>query len=200
MKLLVFRPRTYRPGFTLVEVALAVAVGLIVIGGAVLGYNSVKDNVNNANARQRVMFAYAIVEEYASANGGRYPVSKQVNGTFQQLWAAKRPEDKANNPWGGPTGDPVDGAVEVDACDFSAGSREAAMSLTETMPTLLGAPLDAVSAANAGNLSYVSATSTENPWACVREDSSKSIKAVKNFVVGICGKDGTPYWSIAPTH
>lgn len=192
--------REPRSGFTLVEVALAVAVGLIVIGGAVLGYHSVKDNVNNANARQRALMAYSIVEEYASANGGRYPVSRRDNGTFQQLWAAKHPEDKANNPWGGPTGDASDGAVEVDACDFSAGSREAALSLTETMPALLGSPIDRTTISNAGNLIYVSTTTTETPWATVLEDSTKSIKAVKHFVVGICGKDGTPYWSVAPAH
>lgn len=188
-----------RKGFTLVEVALAVAVGLIVIGGAVLGYNSVKENANNSNARQRVLSALTIVEEYASANGGRYPVSTVTNGTFQQLWASKRPDDKNLNPWGGATGDSDDGAIELAAFDFGGATEAAVASETTTTTGLLASPLDSTSAANAGNLVYASATNAGTPWAAVRKSSTVTTLAAKNFVIGICGKDGTPYWDAAST-
>ncbi|MEB3285179.1 MAG: prepilin-type N-terminal cleavage/methylation domain-containing protein [Candidatus Sericytochromatia bacterium] len=186
-----------RQGFTLVEVALAVAVGLIVIGGAVLGYNSVKENANNSNARQRVLSALTIVEEYSSANGGRYPASTVTNGTFQQLWASKRPDDKNLNPWGGATGDSDDGAIELAAADFGGASEAAVASETTTTTALLASPLDETTAANAGNLVYVSATNASTPWAAVRKSSTVTTLAAKNFVIGICGKDGTPYWDAA---
>src|SRR4051812_2125246 len=92
--------RKARKGFTLVEVALAVAVGLIIIGGAVLGYNAVKDNASNSNARDRVLTAVSMVEEYASANGGRYP---SAGTTFTTMWKSKRPDDYNSSPWGGTT-------------------------------------------------------------------------------------------------
>ncbi|MDB5096148.1 MAG: hypothetical protein JWM80_569, partial [Cyanobacteria bacterium RYN_339] len=93
--------RKTRKGFTLVEVALAVAVGLIIIGGAVLGYNAVKDNASNSNARDRVLTAVSMVEEYASANGGKYPTAGA--NTFTTMWKTKRPDDYNSSPWGGAT-------------------------------------------------------------------------------------------------
>jgi type II secretory pathway pseudopilin PulG len=183
-----------RPGFAVVEIALAVSVALIIIGGAVLGYSAVKETANNANARQRVMSALTIVEEYTSANGGQYPVSQPDNGKFQQLWAAKRPDDKNVNPWGGSTGDYQDGAIELSPTDFGGASENDVASLTATTPALLAPPLDVTTVANAGNLVYVTATNPTRPWAAVRRSSTGSTLAAKGFVIGICGKDGTPYW------
>ncbi|MEB3328569.1 MAG: prepilin-type N-terminal cleavage/methylation domain-containing protein [Candidatus Sericytochromatia bacterium] len=183
---------TNRQGFTLVEVALAVAVGLIVIGGAILAFNAVKENANNSNAQNRVLSAVTLVEEFAGSNNGRYPTSAATGGTFQALWASKHPDDRTTNPWGGATGDATDGAIEIDACDF--GSASEPTTATDTTAALqIGA--GAANAANAANLIYVSATAAATPWAAIRQQNTMTILTVKNYAVGICDKNGVPWWS-----
>lgn len=181
-----------RKGFTLVEVALAVAVGLIIIGGAVLGYNAVKDNASNSNARNRVLSGVTMIEEYAAANGGRYPASAVGTGSFSTMWSAKRPDDKNLSPWGGTCGAGT-GAGTLAACgvsefapvDFGSTAAPTAASAAIVTTTVVG---------NAANLCYVTPSAAANPWGAVTATSTSSLVTVKNYALGIYDKEGIPWW------
>ena len=180
-----------RKGFTLVEVALAVAVGLIIIGGAVLGYNAVKDNASNSNARNRVLSAVTMIEEYSAANGGSYPasvadVAEASTGAFSTMWSAKRPDDKASSPWGGPTGD-TDGVNELGPLEFG----------NTTAPAAAVAALNAGGVAapgEAANMLYVTPATASNNWGAVTAYSTSALVTFKNYAVGIYDKGGNPWW------
>lgn len=175
-----------RKGFTLVEVALAVAVGLIIIGGAVLGYNAVKDNASNSNARNRVLSAVTMIEEYSAANAGQYPNSAAAGGPFSTMWQAKRPDDKALSPWGGATG-ATTGVSESAPVDFGG----TAVATAETT-----AVQNAFTAAStlAANMLYVTPSVAANKFAGVTSQSTSSLVPVKNYAVGIADKAGAPWW------
>lgn len=187
-----------RKGFTLVEVALAVAVGLIIIGGAVLGYNAVKDNASNSNARNRVLSAVTMIEEYSAANGGQYPASKaDGTGPFTTMWTAKRVDDKALSPWGGASGGTTvalanTGVTEVAPLDFASADAAAA---TASAAVMLGYT-DGAAVATAATMQYASATLAATPWAKVVASSTSSDTNVKNYAVGIADKTGDPWWDV----
>ena len=177
-----------RKGFTLVEVALAVAVGLIIIGGAVLGYNAVKDNASNSNARNRVLSAVTMIEEYSAANAGRYPASLAAGtGPFTTMWQAKRPDDKALSPWGGATG-AASGVAEVNPIAFEATAPAAVTAaVNDAYNAAAGAGLTA-------NMLYV--TPASNAFAAITARSTSSLTQVKNYAVGIADKAGQPWWDV----
>lgn len=182
--------RKARKGFTLVEVALAVAVGLIIIGGAVLGYNAVKDNAANSNARDRVLTAVSMVEEYASANGGKYP--NAGSSTFTTMWKNKRPDDYNTSPWGGLAG----GANGVD----EASTAFPGTSASPTAATVTGAvtgigTYNTADVTKAADMIYMQ-ISTASPWAGITAYSTSSVQAVKNYAVGIFDKNGQPWWDV----
>ena len=189
-----------RKGFTLVEVALAVAVGLIIIGGAVLGYNAVKDNASNSNARNRVLSAVTMIEEYSAANGGQYPVSAAAGtGPFTTMWVAKRADDKAASPWGGASGGVTvnaanTGVTEVAASNFGTDTAANA-ALAATAASLLGYT-DGAAVATAATMQYASSTTAATPWAKVVATSTSSDTTVKNYAVGIADKTGDPWWDV----
>lgn len=182
--------RKARKGFTLVEVALAVAVGLIIIGGAVLGYNAVKDNASNSNARDRVLTAVSMVEEYASANGGRYPVAG--GNTFITMWKSKRPDDYNSSPWGGTTAG-ADGADE--ATTAFAGSAAAPSVATVTAAVTGVGTVGTADTNKAADMIYMPISSNA-PWASITAFSTASATAVKNYAVGIFDKNGQPWWDV----
>ena len=179
-----------RKGFTLVEVALAVAVGLIIIGGAVLGYNAVKDNAANSNARDRVLTAVSMVEEYASANGGRYPVAGQ--NTFVQMWKRKRPDDYNASPWGGTAGG-ANGADEASAA-FTGSAAAPSVATVTAAVTGIGT-VGTADTNKAADMIYMPISSSA-PWASITAFSSASATAVKNYAVGIFDKNGQPWWDV----
>jgi prepilin-type N-terminal cleavage/methylation domain-containing protein len=179
-----------RKGFTLVEVALAVAVGLIIIGGAVLGYNAVKDNAANSNARDRVLTAVSMVEEYASANSGKYPTAGQ--NTFLTMWKAKRPDDYNSSPWGGLAA----GSNGVDeASSAFTGSSASPASATVTGAVTGIGTAGTADPTKASDMVYMQ-ISTATPWASITAFSTSSAVAVKNYAVGIFDKNGQPWWDV----
>lgn len=187
-----------RKGFTLVEVALAVAVGLIIIGGAVLGYNAVKDNASNSNARNRVLSAVTMIEEYSAANGGQYPTSAAAGtGPFTTMWMAKRPDDRALSPWGGASGGTTVGGVnsgvtEVAAADFGFATSALATAGASGMLGFTDGPAVATNA----SMLYVSSSAAATPWGKVNATSTSSDTTVKNYAVGIADKTGDPWWDV----
>jgi type II secretory pathway pseudopilin PulG len=177
-------------GFTLVEVALAVAVGLIVIGGAVLGYNAVKDNAANANARERLLDAVTIVEEYASVNAGQYPIGGRDD--FTRMWKRKHPDDYNSSPWGGSTG--ASGGVN-EGHPTVIGGADATTATTLGALAGVGSPGTGVPG-QAADLSYVDASG----WVSVTAASVASNVTVKNYLIGIFDKNGMPWWDVKGGH
>ena len=55
-------------GFTLIEVTLAIVIGIIMIAGATLIYNQAKTSAGNSRAQAKVVALQQLVEEYAAQN------------------------------------------------------------------------------------------------------------------------------------
>jgi prepilin-type N-terminal cleavage/methylation domain-containing protein len=87
-------------GFTLIEVTLAIVIGVVVIAGATVLYNQAKNSAANTAAQNKVNAASAVVEEFAAKNFGRYPTGAQ----FTSSWMRNRPDDYMSSPWGGQVG------------------------------------------------------------------------------------------------
>lgn len=183
--------RKGRKGFTLVEVALAVAVGLIIIAGAVTGYNAVKDQASAANARKRVATAAGVVTEYAAANFGRYPpsVADDANGvstgSFTRMWARALPDQYNMNPWGGPSGD-SDGVTELTPFTNGAVQPASAPDVTATL---------AQNGARAGNMIY--ATISNNRHVGIRQGYNPAVTIAKGYVVSIYDRTGAPWFHMS---
>jgi prepilin-type N-terminal cleavage/methylation domain-containing protein len=178
-----------RKGFTLVEVALAVAVGLIIIGGAVLGYGAVKDNASNSQARDKVLSAVSMVEEYGAANGGKYPVSAAANtaattGSFAAIWKNKRPDDYNASPWGGPTGN---GNGTDEQAPFTGAAAAPASGEAITI---------AANGASQSDMIYASAAASTAAFGGQTASSTGVYSTFKNYVVGIFDKTGTAFWDV----
>ncbi len=94
------RKRLSGRGFTLIEVTLAIVIGVIMIAGATLLYNQSKISSGNSRAQAKVLALQQLVEEYAANNAGTYPTIESVRSLFKR----KRPDDYLKSPWGGQIG------------------------------------------------------------------------------------------------
>lgn len=94
------RKRLSGRGFTLIEVTLAIVIGVIMIAGATLLYNQSKISSGNSRAQAKVLALQQLVEEYAANNAGTYPTIESVRALFKR----KRPDDYLKSPWGGQVG------------------------------------------------------------------------------------------------
>ena len=92
-------------GFTLIEVTLAIVIGIIMIAGATLIYNQAKTSAGNSRAQAKVASLQSLVEQYMARADG---VAPDVDA-LRALWERSRPDDFNKSPWGGlaqPTLDP----------------------------------------------------------------------------------------------
>jgi Tfp pilus assembly protein PilE len=87
-------------GFTLIEVALAIVVGLLVLVGATLMYQQTIMSSSYSKAREKVQAACGLIEETAAANSGNYPQPV----AFETIWGVRRQADATTSPWGGTVG------------------------------------------------------------------------------------------------
>lgn len=179
------RNHSARKGFTLVEVALAIAVGLIIIAGAVIMYNATKDMAASSNARERVNKANILVVEYASANNGNYPPSATAGGQFSTMWKAKNPDDYNTSPWGGVTGDANTGVSEL--APIANGTLDPA-SAPDHAADLAQDPT------KAANLIYVQIQG--NRFAKLQQFSNPTATTAKGYAVSIYDRTGTPWFHL----
>jgi len=151
-------------GFTLIEVTLAIVIGVVVIAGATVLYNQAKNGAANSAAQSKVGAAASVIEEFAAKNFGKYPDATQ----FTNAWVRARPDDHANSPWGGPSGD-TDGVITG---------------------TALGDQNTAIAAAdgNIGAIEYRVAT-TRTAYS-VFDMQTESTKSVRNYGVWIYNGKG----------
>jgi type II secretory pathway pseudopilin PulG len=88
-------------GFTLIEVTLAIVIGIVMIAGATLIYNQARTSSGNSRAQTKVTALQQLVEEYAAQNQGSYMTNlNDVNVLLNR----KRPDDWSKSPWGGQIG------------------------------------------------------------------------------------------------
>ena len=87
-------------GFTLIEVTLAIVIGVVVIAGATVLFQQAKNGAGNARMQTKLASVAAMLEELTAKNYGRYPTADQLRGAY----ARQRPDDHLVSPWGGPVG------------------------------------------------------------------------------------------------
>ena len=151
-------------GFTLIEVTLAIVIGVVVIAGATVLYNQAKNGAANSAAQSKVGAAASVIEEFAAKNFGKYPTYAQ----FTSAWTRARPDDAANSPWGGPSGD-ADGII-------------AATDLTATVAQLTA------SDTRIGAIEYRKATNTAT--SSVFDLQTESNKDVRHYGIWIYNAKG----------
>jgi type II secretory pathway pseudopilin PulG len=84
-------------GFTLVEVTLAIVIGIIMIAGATLIYNQAKVSAGNSRAQAKVASLQSLIEQYMARADGLPPDVIALRA----LWQRARPDDFDKSPWGG---------------------------------------------------------------------------------------------------
>lgn len=96
--------RSHQPGFTLIEVILAIVIGIIVLTFGMVTYDQVKVAAGNSKMQEKVLAATTIVETF-NARTGRYPSARIWNDyEISVLYKAQRPDDYLMSPWGGQVG------------------------------------------------------------------------------------------------
>lgn len=169
-----------REGFTLLEVAFVVVIGLMIVGGVYYGYVANKDAAGNALARERLYSARATIEAYAAAHDGQYPTSG--DGFFAKAWSSAHPNERNLSPWGGPTGGDGTGAVEDNPIATAAGSASDALDITADFER---------DEQRHGNLHYVQIH--DNGWVKVTTAVSGESRPFKGYVLSIYDRQGNPF-------
>lgn len=92
-------------GFTLIEVSLAIVIGVIVLAGGIVLFNQVKISSGNSAAADKVSALQTLVEEMEVRN---YKLPRPAD-LYQNL--VSRRSDVTQSPWGGPAGGLTGGAM-----------------------------------------------------------------------------------------
>lgn len=169
-----------RRGFTLLEVAFVVVVGMMIVAGVYYGYVINKDQAGNSIARERLYGARATLEAYAAAHDGQYPASG--DGHFAKAWADAHPQERNASPWGGPTGGDGMGAVEDSPIASGAETASDALDVTASFER---------DETRHGNLHYVQVL--DNRWVKVTTSVSGESRPFKGYVLGIYDRQGNPF-------
>lgn len=88
--------RKHNEGFTLMEVGLAITLGLIMTSTMAVYYYQVKDDAGDAQMKLRVGSLKSAVETLYTAQGSCPSITD-----VRAAWKAKRPDDYKKSPWGG---------------------------------------------------------------------------------------------------
>lgn len=88
--------RKHERGYSLLEVGLALSVGIMLLGASVYGYRALREQAGDAGMRQKVQDLQMLVEELYLAPRV-YPTDDQLI----DAWKRRRPQDYQSNPWGG---------------------------------------------------------------------------------------------------
>ena len=95
------RRSTRQYGFTLIEVSLAIVIGVIILAGGISLYNQTKLSAGNSKATEKVLSLVTLADEMMASNPAQvYPTAQQLG----QMWAQRRPDDAWASPWGGASG------------------------------------------------------------------------------------------------
>lgn len=89
--------RRAEAGFSLLEVGLALSIGILLMGASIYGYRALREQSGDAAMRQKVQDLQVLVEELYATRFA-YP----EGNTLISAWKLRRPKDYGLNPWGGP--------------------------------------------------------------------------------------------------
>lgn len=154
-------------GFTLIEVSLAIVIGVIVLGGAIVLYNQTKTSSANSTAGAKSLALQSLVEEMAAANSGNY--GALTVGGLASTWSTRRSADAQQSPYGGSY---AGNSVQAFAANWAGAA---------------GTTAPAAVAASAGVAVFVN-TGTTTPQS-IWDNNAVATKSFGNYVVGIY--DGT---------
>lgn len=150
-------------GFTLIEVSLAIVIGIIVLGGAIVLYNQTKTSSANSAASAKSLALQSVVEELAAANNGTYPTVASLN----TAWATRRPTDYNQSPFGGTLTTSIESEVGGWVTQAAAPTAEVA---------------------SAGVAVYVKGASTIDLW----DNNAVATKSFRQYSVGLYDGNGIP--------
>ncbi len=165
-------------GFTLIEVSLAIVIGVIVLAGAITLYNQSKVSAGNSKAQEKSLALAAVVEELAAANNMAYPSVGNVN----TAWRTRR-EDADMNPWGGTL---AVGAAPNQKAVKNAGDATNAGPYSWPTSTMNAWSSTAANVASAGFAVYATGTGTSS----VYDAGVVATKTYANYFVGIVNPAG----------
>lgn len=100
-------PKKKEQGFTLIEVSLAIVIGVVILAGAITLYNQSKVSAGNSKMNDKVVALTSMIESMAASNNGTYPAVASVVTS----WQAQRPSDAGQSPWGGSLANGAGGSV-----------------------------------------------------------------------------------------
>jgi type II secretory pathway pseudopilin PulG len=186
------RPRS-RLGFTLVEVTLAIVVGIVLIAGATMIYNQAKASAGDSRAQAKVVALQSLVEEFAAMNDGVYPTRL---ADINALWQRKRPDDWNKSPWGGLVGSSFT-AGGVASAGTGVASQVVAGALTTAfdLGTTAGRPPDGTAATTAANSGLAGGLVCDvdpanTTWAYAQDLITNSAVEVRGYAIYICDQQG----------
>lgn len=120
--------RLTQRGFTLIEVSLAIVIGVIVLAGAIALYNQTKLAAGNAKMKEKLLAVSTAFEEYSVRNNG-YPTLPNVART---VFKNARPDDYLLSPWGGAVGSDLLPPRAEEGLGFAAQPANAEWGWTDT--------------------------------------------------------------------
>ncbi len=176
-------PGGARRGFTLIEVAFVVVVGLIILAGVITAYHANKAQAGGAAARQRLQLAQTVIEEF-QAQTGSPPVSG--SGQFSTMWSTRYPDQATISPWGGTTANPTTGVSEDPP--WMDGTTDPATAPDKTATLTLDGT-------RSSNLHYTSID--QGRYVKVLAYYTGNSRSLKSYVLSIYDNTGTPWFDVA---
>lgn len=168
-------------GFTLIEVSLAIVIGVIILAGAITLYNQSKLSAGNSKAQEKSLALASLAEEMAANNNGQYPLVTQLN----TAWLARR-DDAGANPWGGALNAPLTPVYQY-ALPLAWGSNTGA-GFTAPGTLANGGGLFSI-AASAGAMLYDIGTGTQS----IYDANALVPHAYANVMVGLANNNGVGF-------
>lgn len=177
-------------GFTLIEVSLAIVIGVIVLAGAIVLFQQSKASAQNIAAKEKVDSLSMLVEEMEVRNF-ELPSLAQI----RTAWKARRPADYNLSPWGGSFPDAEN--------TFIAGKDDVAVG-QEIGNSAAGEPFAGTSAADRGRLYYFrrdpTSTGPRHLWLDELQvygpSDTESVYRVTGFGVAILDSEGRQWYYV----
>jgi prepilin-type N-terminal cleavage/methylation domain-containing protein len=171
-------PKKRQQGFTLIEVSLAIVIGVIILAGAITLYNQSKLSAGNSKANEKALSLASLTEEMAANNNGTYPTLANLQTQF-----LVRRQDAGLSPYGGTLTTAISPMFQTNNTTAMTDANFAAT------PSSIPAPgWTTTQAASAGQAFYYA---TANPVQGTFYDTvAGNTKQVNNFLVGVCTNTG----------
>lgn len=157
-------------GFTLIEVSLAIVIGVIVLAGAITLYNQSKVSAGNSKMQEKSLALAGLVEEMAAQANGVYPSAT----TLKTRWEALR-DDALTSPYGGA----ITSSVATTSV-YTWGATGSAAGVAGKVETTPG---------NAGLLFYTSGSGA----ATIFDVSAGAAKSYRGYALGGADNTGTSF-------